>query len=75
MSELNAEYADLLFDGKADITSSTSVNGKINAKGLNLTAEGSVGNAQNATEINVHGEKLNISAKNDIYVNEVDSES
>mgnify|MGYP001786155402 FL=1 len=75
MSELNAEYADLLFDGKADITSSTSVNGKINAKGLNLTAEGSVGNAQNATEINVHGEKLNISAKNDIYVNEVDAES
>ena len=75
MSELNAEYADLLFDGKADITSSTSVNGKIDAKGLNLTAEGSVGNAQNATEINVHGEKLNISAKNDIYVNEVDAES
>ena len=73
MSELNAEYADLLFDGKADITSSTSVNGKIDAKGLNLTAEGSVGNAQNATEINVHGEKLNISAKNDIYVNEVDA--
>ena len=75
MSELNAEYADLLFAGKAVITSSTSVNGKIDAKGLNLTAEGSVGNAQNATEINVHGEKLNVSAKNDIYVNEVDAES
>ena len=40
-----------------------------------MTAEGSVGNAQNATEINVHGEKLNISAKNDIYVNEVDAVS